>query len=90
MAETMMIFMMMCAERGTSGNVIAEEGFQTLTGCLEYATTINCQNVFTQQGICISGQNRFFECHCRPRTIARRDAGSTIYFRDPVTEKDDD
>lgn len=89
MGETMMIFMMICAEKGMLEKPIANEAFQTLTGCLDYAVSLNCQNVHKLNGICVSGQNRYFECHCRPRTIKRSEAGSTILFRDPEVSEDD-
>ena len=89
MGETMLIFMMVCAERCMTSKVISEEAFVTLTGCLDYAVSLNCQSVYKLNGVCVQGQNRYFECHCRPRTIRRSEAGATILFRDPETETED-
>lgn len=89
MGETMLIFMMVCAEKGNLEKPIANEAFQTLTGCLDYAVSLNCQSVYKINGVCVQGQNRFYECHCRPRTIRRSEAGATILFRDPETEDED-
>ena len=86
MGETMLIFMMVCAEKGMLEKPVANEAFQTLTGCLDYAVSLNCQSVYKLNGVCVQGQNRYFECHCRPRTIMRSEAGATILFRDPETE----
>jgi len=86
MGETMLIFMMVCAEKGMIEKPVANEAFQTLTGCLDYAVSLNCQSVYKLNGVCVQGQNRYFECHCRPRTIMRSEAGATILFRDPETE----
>jgi len=77
---------MVCAEKGMIEKPVANEAFQTLTGCLDYAVSLNCQSVYKLNGVCVQGQNRYFECHCRPRTIMRSEAGSTILFRDPETE----
>ena len=88
MGETMLIFMMVCAEKGMTSKVISEEAFVTLTGCLDYAVSLNCQSVYKLNGVCVQGQNRYFECHCRPRTIARSAAGNTILFRDPETDEE--
>ena len=89
MGETMLIFMMVCAEKGNLETPISNEAFQTLTGCLDYAVSLNCQSVYKQNGICLQGQNRFYECHCRPRTIQRSEAGATILFRDPEPRIED-
>lgn len=89
MGETMLIFMMICAEKGNLEKTIANEAFQTLTGCLDYSVSLNCQSVYKLNGVCVQGQNKFYECHCRPRTIRRSEAGATILFRDPETETDD-
>jgi len=88
MGETMLIFMMVCAEKGIQENVIANEAFQTLTGCTEMSEALNRQDVFNTDGFSSKPLNRFFDCHCRPRRINRSLAGSDIFFRDPEKEYD--